>query len=29
MFRLRYNPFYVYIEKRLLDWVDNANKIAT
>ena len=28
MFRLRYNPFFDYLEKRLLDWVDNANKLA-
>ena len=28
MFRLRYNPFYDYLEKRTLDWVDNANKQA-
>ncbi len=25
MFRLRYNPFYDYLESRTLDWVDNAN----
>jgi alpha-beta hydrolase superfamily lysophospholipase len=28
MFRLRYNPFYDYLESRMLDWVDNANKMA-
>lgn len=28
MFRLRYNPFYDYLEKRTLEWVDNANKTA-
>ena len=28
MFRLRYNPFYDYLEKRMLDWVDNAHKLA-
>lgn len=28
MFRLRYNPFYDYLEKRTLDWVDNSNKKA-
>jgi alpha-beta hydrolase superfamily lysophospholipase len=28
MFRLRYNPFYDYLENRMLDWVDNANKMA-
>ena len=25
MFRLRYNPFYDYLEKRMLDWIDKAN----
>lgn len=25
MFRLRYNPFYDYLENRMLDWVDKAN----
>ncbi len=24
MLRLRYNPFYDYLEKRALEWVDNA-----
>ncbi len=28
MFRLRYNPFYDYLEKRTLEWVDNANEAA-
>jgi hypothetical protein len=28
MFRLRYNPFYDYLEKRMLEWVDNANKMT-
>lgn len=28
MFRLRYNPFYDYLEKRSLDWVDKANAKA-
>jgi hypothetical protein len=25
MFRLRYNPFYDYLEKRMLDWINKAN----
>jgi len=28
MFRLRYNPFYDYLESRMLDWVDKANAKA-
>jgi len=28
MFRLRYNPFYDYLEKRTLEWLDRANKMA-
>ena len=24
MLRLRYNPFYDYLESRTLEWVDNA-----
>ncbi|MGB5457043.1 MAG: alpha/beta fold hydrolase, partial [Gammaproteobacteria bacterium] len=28
MFRLRYNPFYDYLENRLLEWVENTNKMA-
>ena len=28
MFRLRYNPFYDYLEGRMLEWVDNANALA-
>jgi hypothetical protein len=28
MFRLRYNPFYDYLEKRTLDWVDRSNNKA-
>ena len=28
MFRLRYNPFFDYLEKRTLDWVEHANKVA-
>lgn len=27
MFRLRYNPFYEYLESRMLDWIDNASNI--
>ncbi len=28
MFRLRYNPFYDYLEKRTLNWVEGADKNA-
>jgi alpha-beta hydrolase superfamily lysophospholipase len=28
MFRLRYNPFYGYVESRLLQWIDDANTMA-
>ena len=28
MFRLRYNPFYDYLERRMLDWVEEANAQA-
>ena len=28
MFRLRYNPFYDYLKKRMLEWVDNANEVT-
>lgn len=28
MFRLRYNPFYDYLESRTLDWIELANKKA-
>ena len=28
MFRLRYNPFYDYLERRTLDWINNANELA-
>ena len=28
MFRLRYNPFYDYLESRTLDWIDNTNTPA-
>ena len=28
MFRLRYNPFYDYLESRTLDWINNANELA-
>jgi esterase/lipase len=28
MFRLRYNPFYDYLESRTLDWIELANKNA-
>lgn len=28
MFRLRYNPFYDYLEKRTLEWIENASKMA-
>jgi len=28
MFRLRYNPFYDYLESRMLEWVDKANALA-
>ena len=28
MFRLRYNPFYDYLEKRTLEWIDRASKMA-
>ena len=27
MLRLRYNPFYEYLESRTLDWLDNARKV--
>ena len=27
MLRLRYNPFYDFLESSMLEWVDNANKI--
>jgi hypothetical protein len=23
LLRMRYNPFYAYLEKRVIDWVDN------
>lgn len=26
MLRLRYNPFYDYLEKRMLEWIDNTSK---
>jgi hypothetical protein len=28
MLRLRYNPFYDYLESRMLGWVDNANNVV-
>ena len=28
MFRLRYNPFYDYLETRMMDWIDKANAKA-
>ncbi len=28
MFRLRYNPFYDYLEQRTLEWIDKANAMA-
>lgn len=28
MLRLRYNPFYDFLERRTIEWVDNANNMA-
>ena len=27
MFRLRYNPFYDYLEKRTLDWINDTSNL--
>ena len=28
IFRLRYNPFYDYLESHMLDWIDNVSTLA-